>query len=949
MAKTKKNTILSPNPETDLSSKELTGYSARALRYAEDILSGLTPSCWKVRLACQRFLDDLQKDSEGWQYTYSDQKANRFCRIAEVFPHEKGELQGQAVRLGDFQCFIFCNIFGWINRETSFRRFREALVVIPRGNGKALALDTPIPTPAGWSTQGSLRVGDEIFDEAGRITRVLMAHPVEVDRKCYRVGFSDGSSIVANAEHEWYVEARRNGMARQSRKTHRTWKQQNLRTTEEIARTYVLNTRTDGSEEKNYRIPVAGALETLATELPVAPYTLGAWLGDGDSDCAQITIGPLDQQEMSALLAADGSPVRKKDHYHFTFALGGRNQKGRERSLGGRLRRAGLLGNKHIPKAYLRASQQQRLALLRGLMDTDGSCAKNGQCEFTGTNERLCRDVKELILSLGYKPTVLVGRSMLDGVDYGPKFRVCFYPNQSLNPFAFQRKALRVREKTQIARFRQIVACDEVYSVPVRCITVDSPNSLYLAGESMIPTHNSPMAAWVTNYMAFFDKEPGSEVYNAATSLDQAQEVFRPAKAIIEMVPALQKKYGIQANASNLYQPSTRSRVLPVIGRPKDGKAPHCVTNDEYHEQADNLLYDSFKRGMNKRRQSLMFNITTAGDTIEGPCYRMQKELEAILKREFDNERFFGIVYDAEKEENPPPNDDFWTTREACVIANPNFGVSIDEEAFLADLADAIRDSSKQNGFRCKNQNFWAQATSAWMNMTYWDRCAITSLKEESFKEHLCALGSDLASTLDLSATIKLFVRPRPSDGKPIYTAFCRAYLPKSKVFDKSRPLFQKWGHDGSLIATEGNAIDYKKIEDDTVADIETYRVSALCFDQRYAGQYAQQVAARTGVQTVVIPPSADQLSPAMKELEAAVADGRFEHDGHPVLRWCMANVLARSNQATGNYHMPGKDRPEKKIDLAVALFIAIAHARTLLQQAENYIESDDLWFVDED
>lgn len=527
-----------------------------------------------MRLAAKRFLDDLVKDAEGWRYTFDEDKANLVCSLIELFPHEKGELQGEPVRLGDWQCFLFCNVFGWVDRTTRYRRFREAFILIPRGNGK------------------------------------------------------------------------------------------------------------------------------------------------------------------------------------------------------------------------------------------------------------------------------------------------------------------------------------------------------------------SPMAAWVTILMAFFDKEGGSEVYNAATTETQALEVFRPAKAIIEMLPQMQSRFGIQVAAKSLYQPSSRSRVNPVIGKPKDGKAPHCVTNDEYHEQPDDKLYDSFKRGMNKRRQSLLFNISTAGDTIEGPCYRMQQMVQEILEREYENERMFGIVYDVDADVD-------WTTREALVMANPNFGVSIDEESILADQAEAVRNSAKQNGFRCKNQNFWAQSTTAWMNMESWARCK-KDLNEEDFVGQICYHGSDLASTLDLSATVKLFIR-WGENGKPIYTVFCKAYLPEKRVSDPSRQTFQAWEKNGFLIATEGSAIDYKRIEDDTVADIEKFKVRELCFDQRYAGQYAQQVNARTGVETVVVPPSADQLSPAMKELEAAVEEGRFEHDGHPVMTWSMANVIARSNQATGNYHMPGKDRPEKKIDPAVALFIAMARARVAEPEGQSY------------
>src|SRR5439155_509181 len=154
----------------------------------------------------------------------------------------------------------------------------------------------------------------------------------------------------------------------------------------------------------------------------------------------------------------------------------------------------------------------------------------------------------------------------------------------------------------------------------------------------------------------------------------------------------------------------------------------------------------------NKRQQSLMFNISTAGDTVEGPCHRMQESVQLILEHEEDegegyaNDRLFGLVYDVD------PDID-WTTRDACVMANPNFGVSIVEEPFLDDLAEAIRNPAKQNGFRCKNQDFWAQQTNAWMNAVSWRNCKREGLKEEDFKEYPCYKGSDNASTLDLSGT----------------------------------------------------------------------------------------------------------------------------------------------------------------------------------------------------
>jgi hypothetical protein len=163
---------------------------------------------------------------------------------------------------------------------------------------------------------------------------------------------------------------------------------------------------------------------------------------------------------------------------------------------------AGLLGNKHIPLAYLRASPAQRLALLRGLMDTDGYCCKgSGDSEFSSTNERLARGARELAISLGLKATLSTGRAKLYGKDCGPKYRVCFMAHLPLAVFRVPRKLVRQRESgAQGARVRRryIVAVEPAPSVPVRCIAVDSPSRLYLAGEAMIATHNTRAGAeWV--------------------------------------------------------------------------------------------------------------------------------------------------------------------------------------------------------------------------------------------------------------------------------------------------------------------------------------------------------------------------------------------------------------------------------------------------------------------
>ena len=190
--------------------------------------------------------------------------------------------------------------------------------------------------------------------------------------------------------------------------------------------------------------------------------------------------------------------------------------------------------------------------------------------------------------------------------------------------------------------------------------------------------------------------------------------------------------------------------------------------------------------------------------------------------------------------------------------------------------------------------------------------------------------GSDLAFTLDLAGTVKLFTRVR-DDGKIVYTAFAKAYAPLERINDPAQQTYQAWHKAGLLTGTPGSEIDYKQIEEDTVNDVRKFKIKELAYDARYAAQYAQQVAERTGIERVKIEPRPEEFSPAMVELESAVAGGRFEYDGNPILRYCVANLVARRDLVTGNYHMPMKaDGPngKKKIDLAVALLIAMARAR---------------------
>ncbi|MFL5686992.1 MAG: dCTP deaminase [Chloroflexota bacterium] len=357
--------------------------------------------------------------------------------------------------------------------------------LVARLEGKALALDTLIPTPSGWQTMGELEPGDLVFDDTGAPTQVVAATAPMFGRPCRELIFSDGQRIVADASHQWVTvdkNGRRAGRARLE-----------VRTTDDIAR----SVRVQG--EMNHHVPLAGPVQyPTRIDLPIEPYTLGAWLGDGTTTKAEITSV---DSEVLAQVSGDGYPVERVRYAPHVYRIGGVGRTRsvetgryvRNGSLSSRLRTLGLMDGKFVPRPYLEADVTQRTALLQGLMDTDGYVDDvAGRCEFTNTNENLADAVVELAASLGFRPIKTIGRATLNGVDCGPKYRVKFTPDRPV--FRLERKLARQKAATaRYHRFRAIDVVREVASVPVRCIQVASPRGIFLASKSFIPTHNSSL------------------------------------------------------------------------------------------------------------------------------------------------------------------------------------------------------------------------------------------------------------------------------------------------------------------------------------------------------------------------------------------------------------------------------------------------------------------------
>ena len=344
--------------------------------------------------------------------------------------------------------------------------------------GRALDPETPIPTPGGWKTLDDMSPGDPLFDEQGKISQVVARQEWE-NRPCYRVTFSDHTSIVADANHLWVTKTmreRRKGLPAR------------VRTTEELSR----RVKAGGGKTNNHCIGWTKPLEYPEEPLPLDPYYLGYWLGDGSKRESVIACDRRDAIEISGFIESAGYRTMARVEKHSggcqTLAVGGM-VKGSRDGPHSILKRMGLLHNKHIPDSYLHGSVTQRLMLLAGLMDSDGDADANyGQCKFTNTNQQLVKGVAELVRSLGVTARTRLSQKAGFKRNTLDLWEVHFRPPWS--PFRIQRKTDRTKDWTRL-QGNYIASVEPVTPRRTVCIETSASSHLFLAGEAMVPTHNS--------------------------------------------------------------------------------------------------------------------------------------------------------------------------------------------------------------------------------------------------------------------------------------------------------------------------------------------------------------------------------------------------------------------------------------------------------------------------
>lgn len=431
-----------------------------------------------------------------------------------------------------------------------------------------------------------------------------------------------------------------------------------------------------------------------------------------------------------------------------------------------------------------------------------------------------------------------------------------------------------------------------------------------------IPKKNgkSALCSGISLYLLVGDGEAGAEVYSAAADRDQAAIVFNESMAMVRQSKPLAGCLRVIASRKTIHFAKTNSvyRCLSADVPTKEGLNIHGLIFDELHAQKTRALWDTLRYGGAARDQPLLISITTAGFDRQSICYEQYEYARKVLRGDVEDLSFFPLIYEADTERDKLDDPAVWRR------ANPSMGATIREETFADEYREAVEKPSSYSSFLRYRLNVWTQSETQWIDIARWDACA----RRRGWKRlpgRPCYCGLDLASVSDIAAFAAVF------DVDGVLHVLTRFWAPKENMHRRTRKdhvPYESWARSKLLTATEGDVIDYNRIESDIKAFAELYEVREIAYDRWNAQQIVTNLQDH-GLTMVPMGQGFASMSGPMKELEARILSRRVAHDGNKVLRWMVGNVQAERDAADNV--KPSKAKSREKIDGVVALVMAAA------------------------
>ena len=427
----------------------------------------------------------------------------------------------------------------------------------------------------------------------------------------------------------------------------------------------------------------------------------------------------------------------------------------------------------------------------------------------------------------------------------------------------------------------------------------------------------STQASQVALYLLCLDNPNGNQISTVATKKDQARIVLDAARAMARKNRSFVKATGVAVLAHSIVHNASNSvmRALSSESSGLDGLNDILAVCDELHAMKRDT-FDVIYSGMSKRKDSLTLCITTAGMDVDSVGHSQSVYAKKVALGEVKDEQFFSAVYCLDA-------DDDWSDESVWIKANPNLGVSVDVTTLRAKVEKALVTPSDIANIKIKHMNTWIAEADAFYDQRKWDECADPTLDIKNYLGKQCRVGIDLASHVDLCSTVLVFRE------KGTYIIFDRTFIPEETVRNAKNVLYDDCVAKGYLIATKGGAINYDYIREDLEKIAKDFRVQECLYDAWNATEMAQKLSDK--MEMVKIAMNVANFSEPMKKLDSLMRAGKIKHNGSPLLRWCLGNVVAKEDH-NGNVY-PRKSHPKLKIDPIVALQMALAG---WLQTPEN-------------
>lgn len=407
------------------------------------------------------------------------------------------------------------------------------------------------------------------------------------------------------------------------------------------------------------------------------------------------------------------------------------------------------------------------------------------------------------------------------------------------------------------------------------------------------------------------DKEPGAQVYIAATKEEQARIAFRDVQEMIKATPALREKFTIYVKS--VVSDSSFIKPLGSDSDTQDGFDPSYGIIDEYHAHPTSGMLNVIESGMGARSQPLIDIITTAGFNRMSPCYSETRKASIdVLRGIKHDETHLALIYTLD-------DGDDWRDENVWIKSNPNLNVSVRMDFLRDRLVKAINEGgSKEVDFKTKNLNVWTDALSVWISDDTWNKCA-DDFTVQDCTDLPCYFAIDLASTMDTTSLAMVFV-----DGNQ-YNVINEYFIPEETIerrSEKDGVMYRQWARDGHLTITPGNVTDYDYIRSRLNELKQTVRFVRGAYDDWNSSDLIPRLI-DDGFDMEPISQNIKSMSTPTKEFEKMVYQGRIVHNGHPVTRWQMSNVMIKRD-ANENYKI-AKDKSIEKVDGPVSITMAVA------------------------